>query len=106
MSRPLVPELSAIPISFENVEPHEDPSQQNILADSSLPADLKEWNSADIGRFISSLGFPQYSELFVQSGISGEQFAALTTLDLKNTFKVQSLGDRKRIRSAIDQKLL
>jgi hypothetical protein len=103
---PPIPEISAIPISFDNVEPLEEHSQQTMLADSSLPSDLKEWNPADIGRFISSLGFPQYAELFVQSGISGEQFAALTTVDLKNTFKIQSLGDRKRIRSAIDQKLL
>lgn len=66
---------------------------------------IEEWNAAQIGQFIESLGLFQYSGAFAKSDLTGNTFVQLSTIDLKNTYGITSLGDRKKIRAAIDQKL-
>lgn len=85
-------------------------SVDDRVAEESLthaaPENVMQWTCSDIGRFIAGLGFPQYAEAFVQSRITGKEFVALSTGDLKRKFGIVKLGERKLIKEAIDQKLV
>ena len=57
----------------------------------------------DVSEWLKHLGLGEYADQFKANHISGANLLDLTDAELKQEFKITSLGHRKNIRKAIDQ---
>lgn len=60
-------------------------------------AEVLNWNSHEVARFIASLGLAEHRESFLMSGITGAEFIKLTSPQLRDNFHIANIGDRKKI---------
>ena len=62
---------------------------------------VHEWTAQDVARFMASLGFEEHRDRFLASGISGSDFVKLNSVQLRDQFGIQNIGDRKKILKSI-----
>lgn len=73
-----------------------------LMHKSGLPLPATTWSVADVGVFLTSLGLPQYVDIFSTNEIQGEHLVDLDREDLKE-LGVTSLGPRKTLVKAIEE---
>jgi hypothetical protein len=74
--------------------------QQHAMEELRLPQAVQWWSCDDVAEWIKFVGFPQYSDNFLDNNVSGEALMLLEKDDLA-AMRVSSVGDRVLILNAI-----
>ncbi|CAI5469639.1 unnamed protein product [Closterium sp. Yama58-4] len=61
------------------------------------------WTTDDVATWLTAEGFACYAQAFLRHAVCGQVLLELTAEDLRDDLGVRTLGDRKRLLSAIAQ---
>jgi len=75
----------------------------NSVGNYLLSKRIDNWTVSDVEDWLKHLGLGEYAEQFKANHITGANLLDLTDAELKQEFKITSLGHRKDIRKSIDQ---
>jgi len=71
-------------------------------AGTLLGKDVSEWSIEEVSDWLKHLGLNEYIEIFKQNHINGSVLFELKEKDLKDEFKITSIGHRKNFMKAVE----